>query len=117
MSSARARRRRRQRPRPVPSSCCRGRTDVSPPRVRSPSPPRARRASSGRQALAGPAATGLEIDCSGVSAADSAGLAVLIDWLAAARAARRTLRYSGLPAGLAALGRISEVQELLERGV
>lgn len=71
----------------------------------------------GRQALAGTAATGLEIDCRGVSAADSAGLAVLIDWLAAARAARRTLRYSGLPAGLAALARISEVQELLERGV
>ncbi|HET9331524.1 MAG TPA: STAS domain-containing protein [Steroidobacteraceae bacterium] len=70
----------------------------------------------GRQALAA-GAGGLEIDCSGVSAADSAGLAVLIDWLAAARAAQRTLRYTGLPEGLAALGRISEVQELLESGV
>jgi len=69
----------------------------------------------GRRALAA-AASGLVIDCSGVSAADSAGLAVLIDWLAAARAARRTLRFTGLPAGLTALGRISEVQELLERG-
>ena len=71
----------------------------------------------GRQALAAAAANGLEIDCSGISAADSAGLAVLIDWLAAARAARRTLRYFGLPDGVTALGRISELQELLERGV
>jgi phospholipid transport system transporter-binding protein len=57
------------------------------------------------------------IDCQGVTAADSAGLAVLLDWLAAARAQGRTLRYAHLPQGLAALGRISEVTELLERGV
>ena len=59
----------------------------------------------------------LVIDCQGVTASDSAGLAVLLDWLAAARAQQRSLRYVHLPQGLAALGRISEVNELLERGV
>jgi phospholipid transport system transporter-binding protein len=59
----------------------------------------------------------LLIDCQGVTASDSAGLAVLLDWLAAARAQGRSLRLAHLPQGLAALGRISEVSELLERGV
>jgi len=31
------------------------------------------------------------VDCSGIGAADSAGLAVLLDWLAGARRAGRTL--------------------------
>lgn len=59
----------------------------------------------------------LVIDCQGITASDSAGLAVLLDWLAAARARSRSLRFMHLPQGLAALGRISEVSELLERGV
>jgi phospholipid transport system transporter-binding protein len=72
----------------------------------------------GRHSLHGAAsAAELVIDCSEVSAADSAGLAVLIDWLAMARAVHRSLRYRGLPPGLVALGRISEVEQLLERGV
>ena len=59
----------------------------------------------------------VEIDCRGVEASDSAGLAVLIDWLAAARHAGRSLRFSGLPADLTALARISEIEEFLEKGV
>lgn len=59
----------------------------------------------------------LLIDCQGITASDSAGLAVLLDWLAAARAQGRSLRFTHLPQGLAALGRISDVNELLERGV
>jgi phospholipid transport system transporter-binding protein len=59
----------------------------------------------------------LIVDCKGVTASDSAGLTVLIDWLAAAKAQQRSLRFTHLPAGLMALGRISEVEELLERGV
>ena len=70
----------------------------------------------GRHTLRG-ASGELEIDCSGISTADSAGLAVLIDWLAMARAAPRALRYRALPPGLVALSRISEVEQLLERGV
>jgi phospholipid transport system transporter-binding protein len=59
----------------------------------------------------------LEIDCAGVTASDSAGLAVLIDWLGMAKHTGVRLRYSHLPAGLNALASISEVEELLTRGV
>jgi phospholipid transport system transporter-binding protein len=71
----------------------------------------------GRRALADGSGGRMVIDCGSVSAADSAGLAVLIDWLALARAAGRSLRYVHLPEDLTALGRISEVDGLLERGV
>jgi phospholipid transport system transporter-binding protein len=63
------------------------------------------------------AANALVIDCHGITVSDSAGLTVLLDWLAAARAQGRSLRFTHLPQGLAALGQISEVNELLERGV
>jgi phospholipid transport system transporter-binding protein len=59
----------------------------------------------------------LEIDCAGITASDSAGLAVLLDWLRIAKGAGRSLRYAHLPEGLQALARISEVEELLVRGV
>jgi phospholipid transport system transporter-binding protein len=71
----------------------------------------------GIEAIAAAADGAVVIDCQGVTASDSAGLAVLLDWLAAARGQQRSLRYAHLPRGLAALGRISEVNELLERGV
>ena len=71
----------------------------------------------GLRSLASAAAHELEVDCGGISASDSAGLAVLLDWLGAAKRAGRSLRYRQLPEGLVALGRISEVDELLERGV
>jgi len=71
---------------------------------------------SGLAALGG-APGALAIDLSGVTHADSAGLAVLLDWLGAARQAGRKLTFAGLPAGLVALSRISEVEHLLERGV
>jgi len=59
----------------------------------------------------------LEIDCADVKPSDSAGLAVLLDWLGAAKRAGRTLRYTRLPEELTALGHISEVDDLLTRGV
>ena len=71
----------------------------------------------GLRSLSGPATRALEIDFGGITASDSAGLAVLLDWLGAARGAGRSLCYRRLPAGLVALARISEVEELLERGV
>ncbi|HEV2285137.1 MAG TPA: STAS domain-containing protein [Steroidobacteraceae bacterium] len=71
----------------------------------------------GLAALARGGTGALIIDCKGVTASDSAGLTVLIDWLAAAKARQRPLRFAHLPQGLTALGRISEVEELLERGV
>jgi phospholipid transport system transporter-binding protein len=71
----------------------------------------------GERLLKGADGAALEIDCTGVTASDSAGLAVLIDWLGTAKRAGVRLRYSHLPAGLNALASISEVEELLTRGV
>jgi len=71
----------------------------------------------GTALLAHAAAGRLEIDCHGITASDSAGLAVLLEWLSVAKRTGRSLRYVRLPAGLAALARISDVEELLERGV
>ena len=71
----------------------------------------------GERLLTGTHGAALEIDCAGISPADSAGLAVLIDWLGAAKRAGRRLRYSNLPHGLTALASISEVEGLLTRGI
>jgi phospholipid transport system transporter-binding protein len=71
----------------------------------------------GVEALAHAAGSKLEIDCRGVTRSDSAGLAVLLEWLAVAKRAGRSLRYTQLPEGLLSLARISEVDQLLERGV
>jgi phospholipid transport system transporter-binding protein len=78
----------------------------------------ARRArNAGLQALRSASAPELEIDLSAVSHADSAGLAVLLDWLAVSKRDGRRLRYAGLPAGLLAIAHISGVTELLRQGV
>lgn len=58
-----------------------------------------------------------EVDCSGIVKSDSAGLSVLLDWLALAKRDGRSLRYVKLPEGLIALARISEVEELLQKGI
>ena len=58
----------------------------------------------------------LELDCSGVLNADSAGLAVLVDWLAWAHQSGRTLHLRNLPAKLLAIARISELDTLLDPG-
>lgn len=55
----------------------------------------------------------LVIDCSGVTRADSAGLAVLLDWLAWGRRRSRTLKLQNLPPSLVAIARISELDDLL----
>lgn len=59
----------------------------------------------------------LVVDCAGLTRADSAALAVMLDWLAAARRAGRALTFERLPESLVATARISEVDELLVRGV
>jgi phospholipid transport system transporter-binding protein len=53
------------------------------------------------------------VDCSAVTRADSAGLAVLLDWLAWGRRRARPLSLQNLPASLIAIARISEVDGLL----
>jgi phospholipid transport system transporter-binding protein len=53
------------------------------------------------------------IDLAGVTAGDSAGLALMIEWLSVARAIQRPLRYENIPSQLQQLARLSEVEELL----
>ena len=53
------------------------------------------------------------VDCAAVTRADSAGLAVLLDWLAWARRRSRAIALENLPASLVAIARISEVEGLL----
>jgi phospholipid transport system transporter-binding protein len=56
------------------------------------------------------------IDLGGVVASDSAGLALLIEWLSIAKAAGRGLRFENIPTQLQQLARLSEVEELLAPG-
>ena len=58
-----------------------------------------------------------EVDCSVIARSDSAGLSVLLDWLGLAKRDGRSLRYVKLPEWLIALARISDVEELLQKGV
>jgi len=69
------------------------------------------------QEFAACTARSLAVDLSGVRVADSAGLAVLIVWLEWAHAHTRELTFSGVPAGIRALARISEVEGVLEKAV
>jgi phospholipid transport system transporter-binding protein len=56
----------------------------------------------------------MQVDLTGVTESDSAGLAVLIEWLVASERAGRKLRFSNLPDGIRAAAQISEVTSLLE---
>ena len=64
-------------------------------------------------ALIGAAGSALSLDLAAVPVVDSAGLALLIDWLAIARARSCQLRYDKPGATLLALARLSEVEALL----
>jgi phospholipid transport system transporter-binding protein len=65
----------------------------------------------------GGAGAPLEVDCAGVTESDSAGLAVLIEWLASAARAGRKVRFTNLPEGIRAAAQISGVEELLAAGI
>jgi phospholipid transport system transporter-binding protein len=56
------------------------------------------------------------IDLAGVTDSDSAGLALLIEWLSVAHEAGRGLRYDNVPSQLHQLARLSEVEELIAVG-
>jgi phospholipid transport system transporter-binding protein len=55
----------------------------------------------------------LVVDCAAVSRADSAGLAVLLDWLSWGRRQSKPISFDHLPESLIAIARISEVDGLL----
>jgi len=56
------------------------------------------------------------IDLSRVTEADSAGLAVLVEWLATAKLRSSEISYEGIPAQILAIARISDLDELLTAG-
>lgn len=55
-----------------------------------------------------------EIDLAGVGRVDSACLALLLEWSAAARESGRVVCYRNVPAAISALAGISDVAELLD---
>lgn len=55
----------------------------------------------------------VEIDLSGVTGADSSALAVLIEWTRSARRDGRNIAFTGMPARLGEIARISGVYDLL----
>lgn len=56
------------------------------------------------------------VDLAGVTQADSAGLAVLLEWVTWAHHAGREIRFQAMPRSIRAIARISEVEGLLEPG-
>jgi phospholipid transport system transporter-binding protein len=70
----------------------------------------------GLRAINASAAPRFEVDLAGVTAADSAGLAVCLVWVARAQRDGRALCFVNLPASIRALARISEVEPLIEPG-
>jgi phospholipid transport system transporter-binding protein len=61
-----------------------------------------------------PRDTDCEFDLAGLDGGDSAGLAVLIEWLAQARARGVALRYANVPGSLRAIARLSGIEALLD---
>ncbi len=55
----------------------------------------------------------LELDLAGVERADSAALALLLEWMRQGRACGYTIRYRNLPAQLLDIARASDLEELL----
>lgn len=60
--------------------------------------------------------TQLEIDLSGVTKSDSAGLALLLEWVTWANHTVREIRFVGMPERIAAIAKTTEVERLLTRG-
>ncbi|HEY4646512.1 MAG TPA: STAS domain-containing protein [Steroidobacteraceae bacterium] len=58
----------------------------------------------------------IKVDLSGVTETDSAGLALLIEWVSWARHAQREIRFFEIPEQIRAIARISEVEDLLRAG-
>ncbi|MCP5089368.1 MAG: STAS domain-containing protein [Gammaproteobacteria bacterium] len=60
--------------------------------------------------------TQLEIDLGGVTLSDSAGLALLLEWVTWANHTVREIRFSGMPERVLAIAKTTEVERLLSRG-
>ena len=60
--------------------------------------------------------TRIEVDLSGVTKADSAGLALLLEWITWANHTVREIRFLSMPERVVAIARTTEVEQLLKRG-
>lgn len=58
----------------------------------------------------------IEVDLSEVSYTDSAGLALLLEWITWANHTVREIRFTGMPEKIVAIARTTEVDSLLTRG-
>ena len=53
------------------------------------------------------------VDLSGVTSGDSAGIAVLVEWLSVAAAGGAALAFEAVPAQMLAIARISDLEDLI----
>lgn len=60
--------------------------------------------------------TQLEIDLTGITLSDSAGLALLLEWVTWANHTVREVRFTGLPERVMAIAKTTEVDKLLTLG-
>ena len=60
--------------------------------------------------------TQLNIDLAGVTMSDSAGLALLLEWVTWANHTVREIRFTGMPERVSAIAKTTEVEPLLTRG-
>ena len=60
--------------------------------------------------------TRIEVDLAGITKADSAGLALLLEWITWANHTVREIRFLSMPERILAIARTTEVEQLLRRG-
>lgn len=60
--------------------------------------------------------TRIEVDLSGVEKSDSAGLALLLEWITWANHSVREIRFLEIPERVRAIAQTTEVEKLLSRG-
>ena len=60
--------------------------------------------------------TRIEVDLSGVEKADSAGLALMLEWITWANHTVREIRFKDMPERIVAIAKTTEVDHLLDRG-
>lgn len=65
----------------------------------------------GQQAIA--TSKELTIDLGGLTHSNSAGLAIMIEWLATARRHGHSISFKGIPDGLSQLAEVCQVREML----
>ena len=58
----------------------------------------------------------IEVDLSGITHTDSAGLALLLEWITWANHTVREIHFSGMPEKIDAIAKTTEVDNLLRRG-